>query len=199
MQADLPREMHTNYRGLLKKVMNYNDSMHDFTSRWVAAQPAVAAFIKSAVRDIQHAEDVLQEVASKSLINYERYDRSRPFVPWALGIARNEILVYYRKAKGDRLVFDETQLDAIATGYAQVHKSLPERSVALEQCVERLEDRPRNLLRLRYARGLAVKEISSQLGATPNAISRVLYKVRLALKECVERKLCLEGGTDASP
>ena len=178
--------------------MNYNDSMHDFTSRWVAAQPAVAAFIKSAVRDIQHAEDILQEVASKSLINYEQYDRSRPFVPWAIGIARNEILMHYRKAKGDRLVFDESQLNAIADGYAQVHKSLPDRSAALEQCLERLEDRPRNVLQMRYSKGLAVSEISNQLGATPNAISRVLYKVRLALKQCVEQKLDAQGGPDAS-
>jgi len=174
--------------------MSEVDPMHDFTARWISAQPAVATFIKSAVRDSHYAEDLLQDVANKALVNYRQYDRSRPFVPWVLGIARNQILIHYRKRKSDRLVFSESQLKSIEDGHSHISTSMHDRSAAIDECVGRLEDRAANVLRMRYGNGLAVQEISSQLGTTTNAISRLLYKVRLILKDCVEMKLGLKAG-----
>ena len=58
-------------------------------AQWTLAQPAVSAFVHAWVQDRAERDDVLQEVAVAVLESYEAYDPSRPFLPWALGIARH--------------------------------------------------------------------------------------------------------------
>ena len=58
-------------------------------AQWTLAQPAVSAFVQAMVPDRAERDDVLQEVAMAVLESFGSYDRSRPFVPWAIGIARH--------------------------------------------------------------------------------------------------------------
>lgn len=64
---------------------------------WTLAVPAVSAFISSLVRDFQDRDDLLQNVAVAVLESFDRYDPSFSFTGWAIGIARNQIRLYYRK------------------------------------------------------------------------------------------------------
>ena len=62
-------------------------------------QPQLLAFIKSRVRNLSDAYDVVQE-SNKVLINKEdQYDSSYPFKSWALGIAKWQILAYFKRQK----------------------------------------------------------------------------------------------------
>jgi len=54
----------------------------------------VSAFVLSIVRDFSIRDDVLQETAVVVLESFERYDTSRPFVSWAIGVAQNQIRLY---------------------------------------------------------------------------------------------------------
>ena len=68
------------------------DAHERFTLLWTAAQPIVGSYIGSLVPDFQEAEDLLQEVALVLLRKFPEYDDRRPFVAWALGVARFEVL-----------------------------------------------------------------------------------------------------------
>ena len=48
----------------------------------------VAAFVLSIIPDFHQAEDVLQQVAVVLVREFGQFDTSRPFLPWALGIAQ---------------------------------------------------------------------------------------------------------------
>lgn len=165
----------------------------EFASRWVTVQPSVGAYIRSAVRDAQHAEDVLQEVARGAIEQFVNYDRSRPFLNWVMGIARFRILNYYRAQRGDKLVFNETVLKMIERAHIDVAPSVGEREQALNDCLKRLDGRAREALAKRYDAGLAVKQIADRLGTTPNAVSRLLYRARLLLKDCIESRMSQRG------
>ncbi|MFI4861444.1 MAG: sigma-70 family RNA polymerase sigma factor [Phycisphaerales bacterium JB063] len=174
--------------------MPYDTPESEFASRWVVVQPSVGAYIRSAVRDAQHAEDVLQEVARGAIEQFTTYDRSRPFLNWVMGIARYRILNYYRSQRGDKLVFDESVLRMIERGHIDVAPTVNERKQALNECMRRLDGRAREALSRRYDAGMAVRQIAERFETTPNAISRLLYRARLALKECIESRLSHGGG-----
>mgnify|MGYP003628598093 CR=1 FL=1 len=66
-----------------------DDSTRHATRLWTSAQPVVAAFVASVVRDRRDREDVLQETALAVLNSFESYDSSQAFQGWAIGVARN--------------------------------------------------------------------------------------------------------------
>ena len=80
-----------------------DDRLRQVTRGWTLAQPAVAAFLTSVVRDFRERDDLLQEVAVAVLESFESYDESRPFVPWAIGIARHRVGTWLRSRRRDRL------------------------------------------------------------------------------------------------
>src|SRR3954453_23638123 len=61
------------------------DSRQELATHRVKAQPVVAAFITSIVRDSHRADDLLQEVARISAVKFDEYDSSRAFTSWVTG------------------------------------------------------------------------------------------------------------------
>ena len=90
-------------------------SMRELAGLWVQSQSVISAYITANVFDLHHAEDLVQEVAKIVAENFASYDRRHSFVSWALGIARNRILKYYRTRARDRLVLSENALSAWVT------------------------------------------------------------------------------------
>ena len=80
--------------------------MSELGVKWMRAQPATNAFIRSAVFNPSDAEELLQDVAATVVELYDRYDQDRPFTPWVIGIARKKVLEYIRNRAKDRHVFD---------------------------------------------------------------------------------------------
>ena len=71
------------------------------TRQWSKAHPIIEAFITGAVIDFHDAEDLVSEVAETVVMKFNDYDPSRPFVPWAMGIARNLLLRYFERKAAD--------------------------------------------------------------------------------------------------
>src|SRR6478752_4145777 len=92
---------------------------------WTEAQPIVAAFILSAIPDFHQAEDVLQQVAVVLVREFEQFDTSRPFLPWALGIARNLVAKSRRDvARHSAHVLNDDVLDQIQAAFQENEESL---------------------------------------------------------------------------
>jgi len=161
----------------------------DFTALWVSAQPVVSSYIAAAVRNHSDAEDLLQEVAQAALSDFESFDRSRPFTPWVVGIARFRILGFFRTQSRSRLVFDSETLESLAHAHEQLESVAGRRLQALQHCLEKLRQPSRQILTLRYWEGQSVAAIAERLEKTPNAISLSLHKSRAALDSCIERHL----------
>ena len=69
------------------------------------------------MRDFTARDDVLQEIAVAVIETFDRYDPERPFVGWALGIARNQVRLYLRRKQRDRLIFDEEIIARLAAAF----------------------------------------------------------------------------------
>lgn len=166
-----------------------SDHSREVARLWTLAQPTVSAFVASMVVDFRDRDDLLQDVAVAVIDSFEQYDPTRPFVAWAIGIARNNIRNYLRSRQRDRHVFDSAAVDSLAQAYADVSPTASARSGHLAQCLDTLGDRARMLCELRYAKGHKPAAIASNVDMSPNAVAKALQRAREQLRECVERKL----------
>ncbi|XAM01394.1 sigma-70 family RNA polymerase sigma factor [Phycisphaeraceae bacterium D3-23] len=161
----------------------------DLAVLWTQAQPHIAAFVSSMVLDFHAAEDLIQQVAVAVAEQFEQYDPSRPFVPWAIGIARFKVYNYYRKVKRDKHVFDSEAIDGIARAYSELEPALDNRKQALDTCVQRVQGRAATVLEMRYVREMKPARIAQKMGMTANAVSVMLHRIRAALEKCIDQQM----------
>lgn len=160
---------------------------------WTDAQPAVANYVHALIRDHAAAKDVLQETALVVFRNFGEYDSGRPFVAWALGVAKFQVMSWQRDHGRSRLVFDEAVVEGITAQWAELAPSVSDREVALQTCMEKLTARARQMVRWRYYEDQTAEEIGKRL-QTPGATVRVtLQRIREQLRNCVERQTRMEG------
>jgi RNA polymerase sigma-70 factor (ECF subfamily) len=162
-----------------------------FTLHWTAAQPVVGSYIASLVPDFQEAEDLLQEVALVLLRKFSQYNPERPFVAWALGVAKFEILASRRRHARSFLTTDNDLLDNLTLTYTELAPELDQRSSALRDCLHALEGRSAELIRLRYEESLKPGQIASRVGLDPTVVRMALSRTRAALRDCIQNKLKL--------
>ncbi len=78
-----------------------------FAALWTAAQATVSAFIRTLIPDLHQADEVIQRVAVALVRKFDRYDPTRPFVAWAIGVAHAILAVNSHKAdKRNRALID---------------------------------------------------------------------------------------------
>jgi RNA polymerase sigma-70 factor, ECF subfamily len=153
----------------------------DFLARYLAVQPALRSFLATLVAGATDIDDVLQDVSLALVRSYHHYDPMRPFIAWALGIARIQAARWRRGAWSAQRC---ARADA-AAGSAIVLPALDdERHEArrrLRACLADLDVDDRELLRLRYEQRLALADIAGLRGTTRNAINKSLGRIRRQL------------------
>ena len=162
-----------------------NTPMQEMASHWVKSQAVVSAFVTSNVFDLHHAEDLIQETAKAVAEKYHSFDPTRPFTPWVLAIARNQILKYYRTRSRDRLVLSEAALKSYSTALERIEGESEERRQALRRCLDLVKGKSRQVLQKRYEENMKLGEIGDSLGITASTVSVMLFRVRAALERCI--------------
>jgi RNA polymerase sigma-70 factor, ECF subfamily len=162
-----------------------------FTRDWQLAQPAVSGFVRALIGNRDAAEDVLQEVAADLWRSYERYDPARPFIAWALAIAKHKIQDH-RRQRPRPLVDPQVIADMVAVAEEMEHE-LSDRRHALQACLQGVRGRSWDLVRLRYHEGREPSEVATMLGLEAGHVRVLLNRVRDALRSCIERSLRSAG------
>jgi RNA polymerase sigma-70 factor (ECF subfamily) len=169
--------------------MNNDKKLEEITFYWTQAQPAVAAFISSLVRNFEDANDVLQSVAMVIVRKYDKYDKKIPFTAWAIGIARNEVLHYRRKISKDRHIFDDELVNMIAHTYQEKTSELNDIKKTIEICISRVQGRWQQILKMRYLQEMDARRIAQCLGISSNAVFLILHRLRLSLRNCIQHAM----------
>ncbi|MEI6713214.1 MAG: sigma-70 family RNA polymerase sigma factor [Verrucomicrobiota bacterium] len=169
--------------------MSPTDTQERFMALWTAAQASVSNYIHGLVRNPSDAKDVLQETALVLFRRFEEYDSSRPFIGWALGVARLQALGHHRDRNRSLVVFDDEVLDQITENWSALAQTSSERAIFLESCLDRLPQKSRQLVTLRYHEELTAEDIASRLGSKGAAIRVALQRIREQLHACVSQKL----------
>lgn len=126
----------------------------------------------------QDTEDILQQ-ALLALV-YQRQTIRDPEA-WLVGTLRNKCLLYWREHR--RKLYDAVDaavLECMAEPMAPAQEGLDLRR-DLANAIERLPERCRSLLSLRYRQGYEPPELAQRLGYSPASISKITTRCLAAL------------------
>ena len=164
-----------------------------FLQHFTRVQEPLMAYVRSLVHDHAAADDVFQ---ATSLTLWRRFDAFRagePFLPWALGIARHEVLHHWRSRRRDRLVFGEAVLAQLADAAAVLADEADRRQAALAACVQGLPERQRQLVAMFYEQRLPAEQVAAAWDRTVHAVYKALKVLRRSLFDCVHKRLAADG------
>lgn len=161
----------------------------DFLPHFLTHQQDLRAFIGALVREPQVREDIFQNVALTLWESFERYDPQRSFGAWARGIAAKKILHEHRRNARFPLVFPPEVIQSVLDAYDRTETPDAPRQAALRVCMERLPQRTREILTLRYDQDLSGESIAVRVGSTVDAVHQTLSRARTSLADCVRRRL----------
>jgi RNA polymerase sigma-70 factor, ECF subfamily len=168
-------------------------SSETYIQRVIAAQSQLYAYILTLLADTEAADDVLQETNLVLCRKADEFAEGTNFDAWAFRIARVQCLAYWKVRSRDRLVVDEEVINQIASRAEQRLGEVDERHRALRKCLAELPAKQREMLEHRYAEGGSIKQLAQKLGRPEPSLSQTLYRIRMALFNCVRAKLGGEG------
>lgn len=166
----------------------------DFTGKLLAIQPLLHSFVLSALPGYpDQVADVVQNINVALLRRTNDYDSAKPFTPWAIAFAKNQIRDFLGRQRKNHLIFNSDTLDVLANLYAAPEPKLSRYCADdlehLEVCKQRLKESQRTLLALRYDLDLPIRDIAHKLGNNETNIRANLSYTRKLLADCMKR-LC---------
>jgi RNA polymerase sigma-70 factor (ECF subfamily) len=173
--------------------MAADDATAEFIRLLTDHQVDLQAFILSSLGDYSDALDVLQRTNVVLWRKAVEFRRGAPFLPWALKIAKYEILAHMRARRRDRHVFRPEVVEMMVDVAIERSGGLSTRSEALRECIKELPERSREFLRIRYTQEQTVKQISEKTGRSIDAVKSLYHRIRIKLGRCIDRKLAAEA------
>jgi RNA polymerase sigma-70 factor (ECF subfamily) len=174
-----------------------SERLKELTKQFLSMRHQLLAFIHGLVRDLDAADEILQEVWIRLAEAEEKGVAIQAPDKWCRGVAKNLILHHFRDKRSTRVVADSRLMDLAEQAFDE-HDSAEAvwsaRRNWLFGCIESLPEKSRDLLQLRYAGGLRVTQIADRLQRSQDAIMKALSRVRQLLAECVRARQVLEGG-----
>ena len=82
-------------------------------------ESTLRGLIAGAVAGREERADVFQEVVVVLWRRYERYDRGRPFLPWAVGVATRRLKEEYRKMRRRPGLLPDGELEELAAAHEE--------------------------------------------------------------------------------
>ena len=166
-----------------------SDSLESFIAELTKHQTHLLGFIAAAIGNVSKSQDILQNTNLSLWAKAEKFDPSKPFLPWALTFARYEVLAFTRDRKRDRHAFNTEVVELMIDSATTVVNELSDRQIALRHCVERLSADHRQLLRFRYANQVPLAEIAEKRSTTVASVKCMLGRIRQKLAKCVSHRI----------
>lgn len=135
------------------------------------------------------ADEVLQETSTFLWRNFSQFRPGTDFASWACRAAYFKVLEFRQRQRRDRLIFSDETVSLLADEAQALGDVLDLRQRALADCLERLGDRDRELVRLRYAPQATVASVAAEVRRSVDAVYKALNRIHGALLECIQRRL----------
>jgi RNA polymerase sigma-70 factor, ECF subfamily len=103
------------------------------------------------------------------------------------------VLAYRKRRSRDRLHFDESLLNQLASDAQPPSDQATSYQNALRSCSRKLPPQNQHLLAMRYASALSLQVIAERSGLSVAAVSQSLYRIRAVLLKCIRKALASDG------
>ena len=147
--------------------------MDEFEALLAASKTPVERWIKAHIGNRADAEDVMQETCLAAFQGFAGLQNKASFLPWILGIARRKCADWYRVQAKNRMVLMDNLPDQA--------EPVPTDS-GVEETLDSLPEKDRQMLRLFYQERLSQKEISNQLRIPEGTVKSRMNAARIRFR-----------------
>lgn len=176
--------------------------MNEFRSRLERERPYLLRYASLQLRDAHAAEDAVQEALVAALAGEASFEGRANLRTWLTGILKHKIIDAIRRMSREATLLpeaDTAEFDALfdqsghwiepPPAWTDPDAALEQKRffAALEACLQRLPQKIAQTFMMREHLGLETGEICKELAITPTHCWVLLYRARMALRECLEK------------
>jgi RNA polymerase sigma-70 factor (ECF subfamily) len=174
--------------------------MDDFRSRVERERAYLLRYASLQLRDAHAAEDAVQEALLAALGGEASFAGRSNLRTWLTGILKHKIVDAIRRAGREAPALAEDEFDALfderghwiemPAAWASPDAAFEQKGffAALELCLSRLPHKTSQVFMMREHLGLETGEICKELAITPTHCWVLLYRARMALRECLNKE-----------
>ncbi len=156
------------------------------------------AYAYAMLRDWSMAEDVLQEAFLVVMDKWEAVEPGPGVVPWIRQIVRYKALEASRARRREKPAAEPDLFDAVADAMDERlagdgMDEFQERMFALRECMKGLDEESIRMLAGFYGRSETCEALAAAFRRTVNAVRLRLSRLRVQLRECIDRRLVQEA------
>jgi RNA polymerase sigma-70 factor (ECF subfamily) len=141
--------------------------------------------------DRSSADDLFQDACLEMWKNYDKFTGDN-FAAWARGVARIQVMRYWRKKKNEKYVpFTEALLDKFVDNWDTLttEEALQKEKLDfLTECLKDLNPEQRELLDKKYKQGIPYKTLATDFASSVGSLKLKLMRLRNKLEDCVTLK-----------
>ena len=167
-----------------------DDKLEEFVHELTRCQGDLFYFIRALCGDPHAASDIRQAV---NMVLWRKREKFRPgssFKNWAFRIAQLEVMTYIRRKKRDRTGnFDADLIECFASEMPAVIDELPERRLALVECLKKLTPKDDELIRHHYWSGGSLETLARATQRSVGTLKARLFQLRGNLRRCIRVQL----------
>ena len=167
---------------------------------------AMFKFAMLQLRNESHAEDCVQEALAAAIQNADGFSGNSSVRTWLIGILKHKIIDHFRRASREQPLTvgeEETSLDDFdalfkpdghfvdpPAAWANPEQALTQQQFfeVLESCMQALPKVTARVFAMREVMGVSTEEICAQLGITSNNCWVLIYRARMSLRQCIEKR-----------
>jgi RNA polymerase sigma-70 factor (ECF subfamily) len=174
-----------------------------FRAEIEALRPYLVRYASAELRNREAAEDAVQETLLAALAAEASFAGRSNLRTWLTGILKHKIVDAIRRSSRERSLAgddgeasgEEPDARFDASGHwREPPRAWPEQALedkqflaALERCLAMLPARTGQVFLMREHLGFETADICKELGITPTHCWVLLYRARMALRECLEK------------
>ena len=174
--------------------------MNDFRSRVERERPYLLRYASLQLRDAQAAEDAVQDTLLAALAGESGFGQRASLRTWLTGILKHKIIDAIRRTSREAPAAGEDEFDALFDerghwiempgAWSDPDAALDQKRffAALELCLSRLPEKTAQTFMMREHMGLETDEICKELAITATHCWVLLYRARMALRECLTKE-----------
>ena len=157
-------------------------------------------FISPKVADPMDVDEIVQDSLLSALDSLPGFKGQSQLFTWVCGIARHEIIDFYRRKKIKQIVFSKLpflqKLVSQALGPELAYQEL-ETKTKIVTTFKHLSEGYAQILRLKYMEGRSMAEIAEKLDLTIKAVESRLTRARLAFQKAYANQNSRQNWTTA--
>lgn len=152
---------------------------------------SVRLYVRSLMPGYEEADDLAQETLLKLWEKRDQFTQGTHFKAWAFQTAKYLVLNQRRRlVRSSVILLDDELVEQIDRRWMETEPfSDDAQQAALGQCLELLKPQDRHLLYARYATSMSLETYAEQEGTRPGTLKARLFRLRDALRGCIEHRL----------